>query len=259
MFMLAGGIVVAIFSWSDNKPDAGVWTMRIISAAALIGGVAGGLFLLFRRDRAPDFLQQTCGGYFDRGGFCFAIVPTIVDNRCYLRVYFQNRFERPCRGRVALKPRSGFFSRPDIQGLTFDIECPAAGFGFYALPFPIPRQYQGTRQKFEVGASVEYPAGKGRMLRFRAAMVLRSNASFGNPFHTTLTVMGALAGSLVISRPATITWTLPSNVKEDVLENDIGHSCLLWQLGDGPEVSPRPLTTIEYTTAPPDPNNPYAP
>jgi hypothetical protein len=260
VFIVASCVAaVAIF---HDMPDATVWATRIIASALALLSLASVLLLLYRRDRAPDFLRQTCGGYFDRGGFCFAIVLVTMDHRCYLRLFFQNRYERPCRGRVALQPASGFLRRPNFQGITIDVECPAGGFGMSELPLPIPKKFQGKRQTFEVGASVEYPDGKGRMLRFAPGAVLRSNANFGNPFHAALTIAGALAGSFVISRPATVAIEFPTNVAEEMAEQEVGQSCILWQLGDGQELSPRAMTSIEQPDAigpPPDPNNPYSP
>jgi len=243
------GGVAAAFAWSDNKPNV---TPRLASSAATLVGLVGFLVLHFRRDRVPDFLRKYSRIRFERAGLCFSVEPTIKGNCCYLRVLFQNRYEGRCHGRIALRPAEvfGTFARSDFQAITFDFDCPAAGFGVALLPLPIPSNLQGRRQAFQVGATVEYPNGKGRLLRFGSERVLtvRSNADFRNPFYRRLTIIAALTGSILISRPARIALLLPNNVAESVPGKPEDSQTILWQLGDDSELSP------EATLAIRDPN-----
>ena len=230
------GAVTAAFVWSD-KPSNGVWTMRIISTAMALAGLVGFIVLHFRRDRVPDFLGKSGRGYFDRGGLCFVIEPIIQDGCCQIRVLFQNRYERRCRAEIALRPAEvfGFFASEDILKIKVDVDCPAAGFGVATLPLPIPLKLQGTRQTFQVGATVEYPDGRGRTLRYGSNdITVRSNADFSNPFHGKLAIAAALGGSILIGRPPLIAFVLPNNVAEHL--PSAGASCqVLWQLGDSPD------------------------
>jgi hypothetical protein len=66
----------------------------------------------------PDYLRQQVKRVVNRGGFCFGFRPTAIDDVCYLDVYFQNQQDKPCVGRVALRPARGFFlSVCPISGL----------------------------------------------------------------------------------------------------------------------------------------------
>jgi hypothetical protein len=76
----------------------------------LVAGVAGTListvmFFKWQRygDCAPDYLFQTCGVYLERDGFCFTITGSTEAGVYYLNVHFQNRYEQPFVGRVALR------------------------------------------------------------------------------------------------------------------------------------------------------------
>ena len=70
------------------------------------------------------------------------------------------------------------------------------------------------------------------MLRFRDGLVIRANSRFGNPFGTTLTVLGAMGGTIVLSKPAHIDLRLPKPVAERVPENAQIEIATLWKLGD---------------------------
>lgn len=233
------GTVVAAVGWGVG-PSESVWMVRIISTAIAVVGLVGFLVLNFRKDRAPDFLVKIYGGYFDRGGLCFSLEPTLIDGCVYVRVLFQNRYARRCRGQFALRPAEvfGWVSRRDAAS-TVDFDCPPAGFGMVLMPLVVPSTIQGKLQAFQVGATVEYPEGRGRMLRFgsAAATSMRTNADFRAPFNRRLTIAAALGGMIFISRPPLFKIAVPSGVPEFPREPVATDSKVFWQLGEGPELS----------------------
>lgn len=234
VLILMIGSVAGAMSWLMD-PDPIQWALRIGGPIAAVLALVLFLKIHFRADLAHDYLRDHAGNYFNRDGFCFAFSAIEVDGIAFLEVHFQNQRDKPCVGRIALRPARGFFlTRAKFDTITYEIECAPAAFGYARLAIPVPEKLQGKRQSFEVGASVEYPEGKGRQLRFRDGLLVRGNSSFGNAFGTALTVAGAATGMLVISSPATATIDLPTDVAEE-LENNLEPEIeTLWQLGDPP-------------------------
>ncbi len=131
-----------------------------------------------------------------------------------------------------LPPRAG------IEPVAVGIECGPAAFGVAR----VPRGLLGRRQRFEVGASVEFPDGRGRRVRFRGGAALRANSRFGNAFVSTLTVAGALAGHVVYTSPSVVEVGLPNEAVEDTAELGIGVAVeTLWRLGDPPLTARGPM------------------
>jgi hypothetical protein len=232
--LLIVGIFAAVFAWSADRPDAMTWGFRIGGPIASVLALGWILKLHFRADLERDYLRRlVTGSYFNRDGFCFTFVATVRDRIAYMDAYFQSQYDNPSRGRIALRPARGFFlTRTKIDAITFDVECPPAGFGLIRIPLPIPRDVQGKRQSFEVGASVEYPGGKGRRVRFHDGVFLRANCNFGSGFSTALTISGAATGSIILAQPATVTIQLPVGVAEDVPDDLRPEIRTLWRLGD---------------------------
>lgn len=196
-----------------------------------------GLFLKihFRADLVPDYLSSR-GSFFNRGGFCFQVYPTVADGRCVFMIWFQNQYEKPLVGRIALRPARGFFlGRPKMDPILVEIDSPPAAYGMARVAVPLPVDLQGRNQSFEVGASVEYPEGKGRQLRFRDGITLRTNSNFGSAFTKGLMVAGALTGQIVYESPATVSLPLPKDVAEEIaIQDKLPSMETLWKLGDPP-------------------------
>ena len=143
--------------------------------------------------------------------------PTALNGVGYLDIYFQNQQDQPCIGRIALRPGRGFFlGRAKIEPVAVQIRCDPAGYGVARVPISVPESLQGKRQSFEVGASVDYPHGKGHTLRYRDGIALSANSNFGDAFGTALTIAGALTGKIVYTTPATVAFELPESVVEEV-------------------------------------------
>ncbi|MFO0851317.1 MAG: hypothetical protein U0871_22585 [Gemmataceae bacterium] len=233
------GAPLAAVAWSDDRvafPRPVVLFMQYGCPALCV--LAVGIFfkVRLRPDEVPEYLGRCLGTYFNRGGFCFAIRPVVAEGVCTFEVYFQNQYENRCVGRAALRPARGFLlGRARVDAVLVEIDCGPAAFGVARVAVPLPPAVQGRRQRFEVGASVEYPDGKGRRLRFGDGVTLRANSNFGDKFATGLLVAGAVTGQIVYTSPATATIDLPEGVAEEVPDNARLPSVeTLWQLGDPP-------------------------
>jgi hypothetical protein len=167
------------------------WQLRVGAPIVAIVALAPILILHFRADLAPDYLRYQIGSYFNRDGFCFAIVATSVDGIAYLDAYFQNQHSNSSIGRIALRPSRRFTDRTNIKAVTYEIECEPAAFGFARLAIPVPQEFQGKKLTFEVGVSISYPSGKGKRLRFADGIFLRTNSNFASSFQTAVTLVGA--------------------------------------------------------------------
>jgi hypothetical protein len=237
--ILLFGAPLAAVAWFDDRLDFPRPVIHFLKyGCPILCVLAVGIFLKihFRADEVRDYLGPRIGTYFNRDGFCFGILPAVADGICVFEVYFQNQYENRCVGRVALRPARGFFlSRAKMESIIAEVDCEPAAFGVARVAVPLPAALQGCRQSFEIGASVEYPEGKGRRLRFGDGVVLRANSKFGNAFAAGLTVAGALTGQIVYTSPATVAIDLPNGVAEDVADRArLTPVDTIWKLGDPP-------------------------
>ena len=236
--LLIVALIAAAGGWVDDRPNATTWVLRLGGpAVALL--ILGFLVKLQRRpDQAPDLLRERFGTYFNRDGFCFVFVVEARDSVCFLTTFYQNHRDVPSAGQLALRPASGFFlTRPNLDTVTLNIDCEPGEFGYVQMPLRIPVKLQGKTQSFEVGASVTYPAGRGKRLRFHDGLFLRANSRFGSTFRTALVLAGAAGGAIVLTRPATIKIALPAGVATDIDDAaDAPVSRKLWSYTPGTEL-----------------------
>jgi hypothetical protein len=234
VLVILASLLTLALAWVDDRPNQTTHFLRF--APILLALIAFVVFLRlhYQRDLAPDYLTQYCGTFFDRGGLCFAPILSDMDGVCVLCTYFQNRFDRPCTGRIALRPAKGFLGRPNMDVIAFEVACDGGAFGVHRMAVGVPTAIQGRKVKFEVGASVDFPQGRGSMLRFRDGIVLRSDAVFRDQFTRSVTIAGALGGAIVISRPAGIEVQVPMNVPASIPGDIEAHVSILWRPGDIP-------------------------
>lgn len=223
--------VTGAVAWMD---EPGMTVLRIASPAIALLALAVFLRMHFRRDIEVDYLRELGGTYFNRSGLCFVPMITSNDGRTYLSVYFQNQYERPCHGRVSVRPARGFWmNRPNISPATFEIECGPGGFGFARQAIAIPRDIQGKTLPFEVGACAEYPQGRGRQLRFHDGILIRTTLDFSNSARA-LSVISLLVGIIYLSKPATAKLALPTDVSDQPPSDSTTTVVVLRQVGEPP-------------------------
>lgn len=214
-------------------PGPLMWVLRIGLPLLAISMIVVLFSLQMRSDLVPDYLGKQFTNYYNRDGFCFSLAVDEAHGVCNMLLYFQNQYAHPCRARVAVRPARGFFlQRPDIETLLIDIDVEPAAFGIASSPISIPLLLQGKSQSFEVGASVEYPQGKGTRLRFGDGIFLRSNSQFGNRFGTGLMLAGALSGQIVFVSPASMKVELPHGVATELPFPVSQQIMTVWKLGD---------------------------
>lgn len=237
------GVVVAGFAWIDDRPNFTTWTCLYggVGVAAIAGAFLVGLQL--RSDHEVDYLRDAFGTYFNRDGFCFAVRPCEREGRAFLDLYYQLQFEGPCTAQVWLRHKVKWAQQgaPTIDPLVCQVHCPPGGLGVVRFPIAIPEELQGKSQSFEVGAAVTYPQGKGERLRFHDGVWLRSDSAFQMAFDTALTLAGAAAGTIVLSKPATTVLLLPQGVESRLPADQTPEVETFWKLGDAvlPNDGPR--------------------
>jgi hypothetical protein len=174
-------------------------------------------------DQLPDKLAETVGEkYLERAGLCFAFAPIAVDGRCWMRIFFQNRYENACRARIVLQPPRKSFSlgRIDMPGIDVDIFCDGGAFGLCGFNWAVPAKRQGRKLAFEVAAEATYPNGQGKRLRSRKGIEVGTPPSrVGTAVEVAITGGLLLFGILAISKPAFVSFVLPAGVNEE-LPND---------------------------------------
>src|SRR5215208_825678 len=163
ILVIMAAAITASVAWIDDRPNTTTWVFRTVPVAITLVALAVFLWLHRRRDLAPDLLAAQVGRYFDRNGFCFQLLPSDVDGTCVFLLMFQNRHEKACTARVALRPVT--FGGAHETLVHMQLNCPGAAFGVAKRNVGIPAKLQGKKVSFDVGADVEYPDGKGRMLR----------------------------------------------------------------------------------------------
>jgi hypothetical protein len=230
---MIAGVFIAVFAWTTDPAGPIAWSFRIGGPLLSVLSLAAILAMHFRADKAPDFLAKQVGRYFNRDGLGFAIVPSQIGDVAYLEAWFQNQYDRALHGQIAVRPSRGFFlTRAPIEAIVYDIQCPAGGFGVASIAIPIPAKLQGKKHQFEVGASVDYPDGKGHRLRFADGLQVRANSQFRNVVGTTLMIAGAATGQFVLVTPARTRIQLPEGVLAEFDKCPSAKVEIHWRLGD---------------------------
>ena len=207
------------------------WPAFSVMVSLTVGSLGLLLWSLFRRDKAPDGLKPIPGRAFERDGFCFKLVAGSVKGRCHLDLHFQSRYEWPSQAMVVLQPSKGFFLvRPGLASMTVEIDCPAGGYGVTRVPWPVAKKFQGKTRSLDVGADVFYPEGKGRMIRYRGGLQVRT-AGF-DKWRVIATVAAAMGGMILLTRTAQVRLKFPVDVEESVDDSLPITTEILWKLED---------------------------
>lgn len=165
-FVLLMIVFVGIGLWIQeerNWPALAGLTLAAVAVCAVL------YWASHREDLAPDILREEIGFYFERPGFCFAVVPVEVEDECVVHLFYQNRYANPCTARILLRHCTFLPKRAQnkLSPIAVQIDCAGAECGVMQIPWGIPKEYQGTTQTLDVGADVTYPNRRGKLLRFR--------------------------------------------------------------------------------------------
>lgn len=232
--LIVGGMCVSLFVWLFQRPNEVPFKLRIVAPLVCLMGCIGFGVIHFQKEGAPDFLRTLTKGHLNRNGLCFAFWIESEDGVPYLVTPYQSQFEGPSIATIALRPSRGFWGRRgEMPSISFELNCPPAGFGVVRVPISIPASLRGRAQEFEVGATVQYRNGRGRQVRFRDGTVIRMTADFSDRVASGFRIAALLAGTVLFSSPATVTLKLPHDVRDDIPITELpARTYLRSELGD---------------------------
>lgn len=236
IFVFLFGLVFTGCAFADGSPKSRSEFLPIglsLLGASLVP-LAVLIWMHFQRDLAPDLLSKISRRYFNANGLCFVIVPVAADGKLLLRIHYQSRHVGASVANVIIRPSPGFFLQSaKINAWQVRFECPEAGYGVVSVPVSLPARYQGTSQKFDLWAQVQYPEGKGKTVRFGEGAEVGNAPPMPQIAGAALIVAGAVVGLHVHPRrSAHVTLRLPTGVAEHVPHNEPAVSTVLWKWGD---------------------------
>lgn len=213
---------------TPENQTVGAWILAAVGVVLLVAGIVGMVRLERReKDEAPEFLEPMVGSFFERDGFCFAPVISEEEGQAKCTLFYQNRYLNRSEATVALHPKA------KMPSLMFRVSCGPAEYGAVTLPIGIPVEAQGKVVKCSVGASVEYPDGRGKTVRFTTGHEAGAFNSLGGGLPAGLAVVAAM--SLTFVKAATTKLTMPSNVNPTVPPEVTPSRETFWEWGDPTE------------------------
>ncbi len=229
--MIFSGLAACLFWIIEPIQGASwIWIGRTSCSLLVVIPATVLIWAKTRKSKAPDFLMEVCSSYFERDGFCFAIVPQVVGSHCQLSIYYQNRYERQCEGRVWIVPTNVAFK--DISSLPeYELDIVAAGgeFGRIFCMCGLPLQFKGKPILWNVAAKSKYPNGRGQLLRLRDGLRVGTEAKIGAG-RKLLRFVGAL-GHFHSEKPAGITIQFPDQAFVSSQTSKWNQETI-WKLGD---------------------------
>jgi hypothetical protein len=207
-------VVPVVWMLGQASPAAMAFCYGSLVFVAAVGGWF--LFERLRPDLLPDFLGKRFKFFLDTGTLSFMFNFESVRGVCWIVVYFQNRHEGPCQARIAITSSKRLYGvTPYFPLILVDISCPGAGFGKTGQAVGVPPEAAGREVTFDIGATVRFPAGPGRKLRYRGGIPVRHDEHFVGP-----------------SSPAQVTMEIPDQVGEFPPSNLWPRTEITWKLGD---------------------------
>jgi hypothetical protein len=206
-------VIAAILVWvAPYRVNATDWAFRFALPALVLGL---GYVLVRdsrRKDILPDLLREKFARYFECDGLCFGVAPAVIDGAGWMLLFVQNRYEKACSGRIVIQPPAKFLGlgKSEVPGIDLAVECDGGAFELYQIPWPMPQSFGGRKVKFQVAASCSYPSGRGKLMRFRDGM--RVGTPGGGAVNAAVTGGLLLIGVIHISKPASISFVLPSGI-----------------------------------------------
>jgi hypothetical protein len=214
--LLIGGIGAAIAWMPLDDSGTVLWSLRGGFTVLAVGGLIAYFFTFNPKDEVTDHLRQLSKGkHFDLDGFAF--LPTVVARNgvAYVEVLFQNQRDCAAIGRVLMVPLGRLFRDSGLKAVAFEVPCEPGVFGVARLPIPVPVAHQGEWEHWNVGAGIEFPNGKGGLLRFgHGLQVGRVDAlsDGAQAMQLAATVASILVLSPSISVPAQTRHFMPEDV-----------------------------------------------
>jgi F0F1-type ATP synthase assembly protein I len=233
VFALAAAIcfVAWVGARAERVSAAWVWSWGIgmvIFSAAMVWA-----FQL--KEAAPDFLAQLGLNYFERNGFCFALIPEEFNGLFLVNILYQNRYEGRCDSEILIKI-SGTGGWNGTAASRLRISCKGAAFGRESIPWDISREAAGQKVTCFVGADVVYPEGYGQLVRSRDGIQIGSieEASTSELLH-------------LISSPARLEFVIPSGISGTTNSASSASDSQIAAAGRPPSSAPRTLVKSQVT------------
>jgi len=229
---IAAAVGLSVWAWLASGERVDTWVGRLSGPTLVLFGLYYFAKIFFPQDRAPDFLREEFGKYFDRGGFCFVVRAEGIGGVCFLSVYFQNRFEKPCIGRVAVRPAKGPWGRRPLDWVRAEIPCEGGAFGVARIPVGLPALAQGKRRVFELAAAVTYPHRPGRQLRFRPGVRIPRDTIVETAEEPADEETAPVQPAMKVSAIRKTRIKLPAGVYEELPIGTKRKMETLWRVGD---------------------------
>ena len=221
---LLGSAIVSVTFIGNYRPQVlgGVGILFVALAAVCMAILARPQR---RRDIVPDYLGRSSGPVFERDGLCFTVSLDAEDRTATFIIMYQNRYDRALAAYIALRPVGS-----SVATISPRIDCGPAGFGVAKFPVAVPARHQGKSVTMEIGASTEFPLGKGREVRFRTGRGVLQDSQFRSLPLKNRALPDNSVGRILMQTAITTRLALPSNVAEYVPDEETGHAEELWSL-----------------------------
>jgi len=152
-----------------NASEAMQWSWGL--AAVLCAGM--GVWIFFQKDPAPDLFHELGVTPFERKGLCLILAPEVDAGELTLAVMYQNRYANPCSGELLIKPLPSA-NACGLSTLRLNVQCEGGGAGMVKVRWLAQSPQPGRNIECVVGVNVDYPDGRGTMLRSREGIALGS-------------------------------------------------------------------------------------
>ena len=228
LIMIVALVATGAF-WLDIKPNNTTWALRIICPVISLIILVILIYMKRKKDLVPDFLLRNCGNSFERNGLHFHVSPEFGEKGdfCFL-IYFQNKYEKPCEVHIGLRPRKP----TNVERIQVDFTCEPAAFGVVHAPVVFDLFARGKESIYEIGATVRYPKGKGKQLRFRSGKKVEMNARLNNTFFRFFQFFFLPFGLALWRSFTTITFQIPQHVDPHASTDNNIYIETLWKLSN---------------------------